>query len=573
MRTRKETVFESSDGCFFLPFNSIEMMKMKWSAVLLIFLLLQGFVLQGTAQQSGHPKLVVGIVVDQMRWDYLYRYENRYGEGGFKRLLHDGFSCENTFITHLPSFTAVGHTTIFTGSVPAIHGITGNDFIDQQTGEKRYCTQDDEESTVGSPSVAGKMSPRQLLASTITDELKLATNFRSRVVGVSLKDRAAILPAGHMPDAAFWFDDQTGNFITSTYYMKELPEWVQKFNVAKWGEKLTAEGWKTLLPLAQYDASTADDASTTWEGNLPGERNPVFPHDLAKLYKQNPGNIRTSPFGNTITLNFARAAVDAYALGNGSNTDFLTINCASTDYVGHKFGPNSVEVEDTYLRLDRDLASFFSYLDKKLGKGQYLVFLTADHGAAHSQGFMKAHRLPSGIFDGRRAVAALNLELEKRFGIKGLVKSELNYHLNFDINKIRGSKYSYDEVKEAAVSFMQTYPGIQWAVDVDHIGTAPIPQPVREMIINGYNPKRTGSVILIPEPGWFEGFAKGTTHGNWNPYDTHIPLLFMGWHIKHGFTNKKLGMTDIAPTLAALLHIQMPSGSVGQVITEITQED
>ncbi len=524
------------------------------------------------AQQSKKiqkPRLVVGLVVDQMRWDYLYRYYDRYGDGGFKRLLNDGFSCENTFINYLPSYTAVGHTVIFTGSVPAITGIVGNNWIDQQTGKSWYCTEDTTVQTVGATGKAGEMSPNNLLVSTITDELRLTTNFHSRVVGVSLKDRAAILPAGHTANGAFWFDDASGRFITSTYYMKDLPDWAKKFNANDEPQKLVAKGWNTLYPINTYTQSTSDNVS--WEGKFKGENAPVFPHDMKNIYNGDRGSLRSTPFGNTLTLDFAKAAVDGYDLGHGKATDFLTVNCASTDYVGHKYGPNSIEVEDTYLRLDKDLAGFFQFLDQKAGKGNYLLFLTADHGAAHSIAFMKEHHIPADFMVSKKINAPLNEFLTKQFGVERLVSSSINYHLGFDLKKISENKLDYEAVKKATVSFLQKQPGIQFAVDIDHIGDAPVPEPIKTKIINGYNTKRCGPVIIIPDPGWFEGNegGTGTTHGSWNPYDTHIPLVFMGWGIKHGTTNRHVRMSDISPTLAALLHIQMPNGNVGEVIEEV----
>ncbi|MEI3800802.1 Predicted pyrophosphatase or phosphodiesterase, AlkP superfamily [Chitinophaga ginsengisegetis] len=543
------------------------MTKSVATAFLGAFTALQG--LTAVAQSNEKPKLIVGIVVDQMRWDYLYRYYDRYEAGGFKRMLGDGFSCENTFISHLPSFTAVGHSTIYTGSVPAIHGITGNDWPDQLTGRKWYCTEDTTVQPVGSSSSAGKMSPRNLLASTITDELKLATNFRSKVVGVSLKDRASILPAGHTPNGAFWLDDSNGSFITSTWYMKELPEWVKRFNDRKEPQQLMSKPWETLYPINTYVQSSEDNVD--WEGTFPGEKAPVFPHALKDAYKKDPGNLRSTPGGNTLTLDFAKAAIEGYDLGNNTVTDFLTINCASTDYVGHKYGPNSIEVEDTYLRLDKDLSAFFTYLDQRVGKGNYLVFLTADHGAAHAIKFMEEHKLPAGITESRKLVAGLDSTLNVRFGVSKLVSSFMNYHVSFDKAKIAASKLDYDAVKKETVKYFEAQPGIQFAADLDNIGVNPLPEPLNTMAINGYNRKRTGSVIVIPEPGWFEGSLKGTTHGNWNPFDIHIPLVFMGWHVKHGASNETVHMTDIAATLAAMLHIQMPSGCVGKPVKEILQ--
>ena len=514
------------------------------------------------------PKLVVGIVVDQMRWDYLYRYYNRYGAGGFKRLLDEGFSCDNTLINYLPSYTAVGHSTIFTGSVPALHGIAGNDWTDQLTGKVIYCTSDSTVQSVGNESEDGKMSPRNLLVSTITDELRLATNFKARVVGVSLKDRASILPAGHAATAAYWFDDASGHFISSSYYMKELPEWVKTYNGRNKVGQLIEKDWNTLYPLNTYVNSDMDDKP--YEGKFKGETSSAFPHAVNETYKQNKASFRSTPFGNAITLDFAKAAVDAYQLGNGASTDFLTINCASTDYVGHMFGPNSIEVEDTYLRLDQELASFLQLLDAKVGKGQYLVFLSADHGAAHAIDFMKEHELPADFWYVKPLADTLNKILLDKFNAPGLVRSIMNYQVNFNLSKINTAHLDYAAIKKAAVEFLQLQPGINYAVDVAELGKAPIPEPIKTMIANGYNFKRSGGIQIILTAGWFEGYSKtGTTHGTWNPYDTHIPLLFYGWNIKHGNTNHETHMTDIAATLAALLHVQMPNGCIGHAIEEV----
>jgi len=518
--------------------------------------------------QLERPKLVVGIVVDQMRWDYLYRFYDKYETGGFKRLLNDGFSCENTMINYIPSVTAIGHTTIFTGSVPSIHGIAGNDWIDHKTGKSTYCTDDSTMQTIGSDSKAGKMSPRNLLATTITDELRLATNFQSKVVGVSLKDRAAILPAGHNPTAAFWIDDATGKFITSSYYMSQLPAWVNDFNNSKPIDKLLAYGWNTLLPIDQYTESTADDVE--WEGMLKGATKPVFPFDTQKAYSLDHGSLRQMPFGNTLTLQFAKAAIEGYQLGQETTSDFLTINCASTDYCGHMTGPNAIEIEDVYLRLDRDLAGFFSYLDQKIGKGNYLVFLTADHGSAHAEGFSKANKMPAGLL-GKDLESGLVKTIEKQFGAKQLILGTDNFQVTYNNNRIDSLKLNADEIKEATINYLQHQEGIQYAVDQDKIAEASIPAPLKNMMINGYNQQRSGSVLMVNLPGWLPASCKkGCTHSVWNPYDTHIPLIFMGWKIPHGTTNRTTQMTDISATVAALLHIQMPSGCIGNPITEVT---
>ncbi|MBP1641037.1 MAG: type phosphodiesterase/nucleotide pyrophosphatase [Bacteroidetes bacterium] len=515
------------------------------------------------------PKLVVGIIIDQMRWDYLYRYYDKYGQGGFKRLLNEGFSCENTFLNYIPSITGVGHASIFTGSVPSIHGIAGNSWIDPVTGKSVYCTDDPTVDAVGvASSPKGKMSPRNLLATTITDELRMATNFQSKVVGVSLKDRASILPAGHNPTAAFWFDEASERFITSSYYLPQLPEWVRTFNDDKPVAQLIAGGWNTLLPIAQYTESTPDDSP--WEGLLAGAVKPVFPYDLKKAFALDRTSFEQTPFGNTLTLQFARAAIDGYRLGQERTTDFLTINCASTDYAAHLYGPNSIELEDIYLRLDRDLTSFFGYLDTKVGKGNYLVFLTADHAGANSEGYLAAHKMPTGLLD-EGIASNLKKCVKETFGSDRLIARVNTFQVSFNNRLVDSLQIDREKLKAFVVNFLKRQQGILYAADQEKLAISSIPEPIKTMAINGYNPQRSGAVLFIPQAGWTPSFyAKGANHSLWNPYDTHIPLLFMGWKIRHGAISRRVQITDIAATVAALLHIQMPSGCIGSPVTEIT---
>ena len=522
-----------------------------------------------TSADIPRPKLVIGMVVDQMRWDYLYRYYTKYGEGGFKRLLNTGYSLNNVHIDYVPTVTAIGHTTIFTGSVPSIHGIAGNDWYDRASGKSVYCTTDNTVQSVGTSSAEmGQHSPRNLWSTTVTDQLSLATNFKSTVVGVSLKDRASILPAGHNPTGAFWFDDTTGNFITSSYYMSDLPQWVKDFNAKNLPSQLVANGWNTILPIDQYTESSADDVP--WENKLGNQTTPAFPYnDLAKDFEAKKGLIRTTPFGNTLTLNMAKAAIDGYRMGSDNVTDFLTINLASTDYVGHNFGPNSVEVEDTYIRLDRDLAAFFNMLDKTVGKGNYLVFLSADHGAANAVGYMESKKMPTGFF-GEDMRKDLNDKLKQKFGADKMIAAAMNYQIYFDRKVLADSKIDLDDARDFVLAELKKDPVILYAVSTDEVMEASVPEPIKSRIVNGFNWQRSGDIQVITRDGFVSSYAKkGTTHSVWNSYDSHIPLIFMGWGIKHGESNAPYHMTDIAPTVSSLLKIQFPSGAIGQPITEV----
>ncbi|TZF86287.1 alkaline phosphatase family protein (plasmid) [Pedobacter sp. BS3] len=515
------------------------------------------------------PKLVIGIVVDQMRWDYLYRYYDRYRDGGFKRMLNEGFSCENTSVNYIPTYTAIGHSSVYTGSVPAIHGMAGNDFIIEATGKSLYCAGDSTVQTVGSSSPAGKMSPKNLLVSTITDELKLATNFRSKVIGIALKDRAAILPAGHAADAAYWLDDATGNWISSTWYMQQLPSWVTKINAEKLVENYLKQDWNTLYPLDTYVQSTTDNSK--YEGKFKGAAAPVFPVKTSELIKANGlGLIRSTPYGNTLTLNMAKAAIENELLGKNIVTDFLTVSLSSTDYIGHQFGINSVEVEDTYLRLDRNFADFFTFLDEKVGKGNYTVFLTADHGGSHNPVFLADNKLPGGLWNSPLFLNEINALLQKKYGPARIVLSLINNQVHLNNTLIKEQHLDEQAIRKDCIDFFQQKEGIAWAIDMDSVATANLPAVVKERIINGYNRERSGIIQLVFKAGWYSGQSKtGTTHGSWNPYDSHIPCLWMGWGVKHGSTTRQTYMTDIAPTISALLHIQAPGGCIGEPIEEL----
>ncbi|TDQ06842.1 alkaline phosphatase PafA [Pedobacter metabolipauper] len=516
------------------------------------------------------PKLVVGLVIDQMRWDYLYRYYSRYSNGGFKRLINEGFSAENTFIPYTPTYTACGHASIYTGSVPAVNGIIGNDWFDPKLNRNVYCAEDTSVSTVGSNTRAGLMSPKNMVTTTITDELRLATNFQSKVIGISLKDRGSILPAGHTANAAYWYDGQTGDWITSTHYMKKLPIWLEDYNKIKLANKFFDKNWSTLYPIETYTQSDADNK--IYEGKARGEQTPTFPHPLKLYIGKNYEMIKSTPYGNTITLDLAKLAILSEDLGQGKSTDFLAVSCSATDYVGHQYGPNSIEAEDTYLRLDKDLEEFFNYLDSKIGKGNYLFFLSADHGAAHVPGFMEENKLPGGRFSESAAIKKINTALEEQFKVKKAILASTNNQIYLNHKAIEDAKANYDALKRVAIDILKQNDEVMNAVDLNNLPGETMPEQIKKAITYGYNAQRSGDIYFYLKSGYIGSGSTGTTHGSWYPYDSHIPCVFMGWNVKPGKTNKTHYMTDIAATLAAMLHIQMPSGCVGEPITELTHQ-
>lgn len=518
------------------------------------------------------PKLVVGIVVDQMRWDYLYKYYHRYSNDGFRRLLNEGFSIENTMIPYVPTYTAVGHSSIYTGSVPAIHGIAGNNFYIRTTQKDMYCVQDNSVKGVGldPDKFDGKMSPRNLLTTTITDELKMATDFKSKVIGISLKDRGAILPAGHFADAAYWMVD--GNWVSSTFYMDDLPKYVQDFNKADFTKKYIDEGWNTLYPLNTYFNHIKDN--NPYEGAYVKGESILFPINLSDAaLKKGRDIIKSTPYGNTASLKLAQTVIAFENMGkNIANVpDFLAISLSSTDYIGHQFAINSAKIEDTYLRLDRDLCEFLTYLDKNIGKGNYTVFLSSDHGAAHNPQFIKDEKGNAGFLYKRELGQELEGILKSTFGHEKLVYAMTNNQVFLDYKKIDSLQLDDQKIKSVIIRFLKKQEGFSFVADMEELSQSSIPEPIKTMAINGYNYKRSGDIQVILEPQWYGAYKDntGTTHGAWNPYDSHIPLVFMGWGIKKGNTHAPASMTDIAPTLAALLHIQMPNGCIGTPITDL----
>lgn len=517
--------------------------------------------------QQDRPKIVVGMVVDQMRWDYLYRFQDRYTEGGFRRLLRRGFSCENTHINYSLTATGPGHTCVYTGSVPAVHGIAGNTWYDRSLRKEVNCVEDSVAMLVGAGREGNSRSPRHLLVTTIGDELKLSNNMRSKVIGISLKDRGAILPAGHLSDGSYWYDGKTGRFITSTYFMEELPDWVQEFNARKLPAKYLSEPWEPLFPIETYLQSTADDKS--YEKTAHGKDKPVFPYDFEGR-ENDYGAMSNTPYGNSLLIEMASAAIEGEKLGQGKYTDMLAVSFSATDGLGHGMGPNAVEIEDMYLRLDRDLARFFSYLDAQFGEDGYLFFITADHGASHSAGFLKEKNLPTGVYDLGFIKDLVKMGKEK-YGIDGLIESAQNAELYVNWEAVRTAPEPVDEktLLDDIVVFLEKQEGIARAWPNRDLVSAPWPRKIKNRYLNAYNAARGGDIVLMPYPGW-QASEKGTNHGLWYPFDAHIPLVWMGWKISPGETNREIGMTDIAPTLAALLRIQMPSGSVGEVIREIT---
>lgn len=526
-------------------------------------------VAQNKPEPLARPKLVVGVVVDQMRYDYWYRYYNKYSEGGFKRMLREGFNCRNHHYHYALTVTAAGHASVYTGSAPAIHGIVGNDWYDRKLGKGMYCVADSTVQSVGTANSAGKMSPKNLLTSTITDQLRIANNYQGKTIGVAIKDRGAILPAGHTANGAFWFDSKTGNWITSTFYMNDLPQWVKDYNARKRPSELMKQNWHTLLPIEQYTESTADDQP--YEAKIAGAKKSTFPYDLAGIAGDAFGILASTPHGNTLTKEIALEALKHENLGKGPATDFLAISFSTPDYVGHAFGPNSVEEEDIYLRLDRDFAEIFAALDKQVGKGNYLFFISADHAVMDVAELWKQNRLPAGRLNIGKINTAIKEALIAKFGEGDYITASENYQLYLNHKTLADKKIEVEDVYKVVRKIGIDFDGIADVLNLHDLGKANINDYLLTLYKNGNHAKRSGDIQFVIEPGWVSG-SSTATHGAPYNYDTHIPLLFMGWGIKPGETFKRTAVADTAPTVAALLKILEPSGNIGIVIEDVMKK-
>ena len=507
-------------------------MIMKRFVFLITLLMCLTVQLQAHTDFNERPKLVVGIVVDQMRWDYLSRYYDQFGKDGFRRLIEKGYSCDNCLINYLPTVTAIGHTSAYTGSTPAFHGICGNDFfIDDQ---KAYCCGDSTVNPVGSNNrKKGCMSPVNLLATTIGDQLRMHTDFRSKVVGVSYKDRAAILPAGRSANAAYWLDTKNVCFITSTYYMEDLPAWAKAYN-------------------AQLKKNK--------EAQKLGDR------------------IGFDPLCGTVTTDMAIAALKGENLGKGEVTDMLCVSYSQTDVIGHEWSTRGEHIDGAYLQLDKDLARLLSALDEQVGEGNYLVFLTADHGGAHNFQWMIDHKLAGGAYKMDEHVFSDKLEeyMQKRLGIGLSAINGMNgYRVFLNHGRIAAAGLKVEQVKEVLIDYFKQAPHVQFVMDFEKVNTWSVPDIIRSRALLGYHPHRSGDLLVVLEAGWYEFWKTsspvGTTHSAWNPYDAHIPLLFYGWKVEHGSTGREVHITDIAPTVTQMLHIQQPNCCIGEAILEIIE--
>lgn len=520
-------------------------------------------------QKNNTPKLIIGIVVDQMRYDYLIKFKNNFTKGGFLKLMNEGIFLKNTHYNYIPTYTAPGHASIYTGTTPRYHGIIANEWFDKFSGKDIYCVEDDKVQPVGTTNKNGQMSPKNLLSSTITDELKLLNKNKSKVIALSIKDRSAILPAGHMADAAYWWDDATGNFITSDFYQKKLPEWLDQFNQQNLPIQYLQKNWNLLLPKNKYVSTLPD--SNQYEKSILKNTAPQFPYIFNDYVAQkNVSILKYTPYGNSILIDLAKECIIQENLGKNSNTDFLSISFSCTDYIGHMYGTEALELEDVYYRLDHDLNNFINFLDKHIGKDNYLLFLTADHAAAYNTQYLKNNKFPVDYFSEQKLKKDLNSLLFKQYKDSALIAEIINGQIFINHNKIQLLNIDIQKLKYQIKNICLDNPAIAEAYTNDDLMiNNPKEFSLYYLIANGFLPNKSGDISFVLQPGNMSYMDKGTTHGSGYNYDTHVPLIFYGFKNIHLESTQFYRITQIAPTLAYILNINLPNACYDLPIEEV----
>jgi predicted AlkP superfamily pyrophosphatase or phosphodiesterase len=531
------------------------------------------FALTTFGQRNIKPKLVVGIVVDQMCYDYLYRFSCHFTEGGFNKFLKKGLNCRNVVYNYVPTYTGPGHASIYTGTTPNNHGIVGNEWYNRQTNNAINCVSDNNSSTIGSISEEGKASPINLKTYTITDQLKM-TYPNAKVVSMSIKDRGAILPGGHLSDGSYWFDYASGTFITSSFFKKELPKWVANFN-SKNNAQTYTKTWDLLLPKEKYQS--VDDSP--YEILIGGKSTPTFPYDFQKMAggKLNTQYFTVSPFANTLLTDFALESIKNENLGLDKQTDMLCISYSTPDIAGHTFGPYSLEIEDMYVRLDRELERLLTNLETNFGKDGVVVFLTADHAVVPVPQMLMDKKLPGGYLFLAQYMNELKSASLSKFNCD-LIQHETNQNIYLDLKKIDSLKLNKNEIASFFSEKIKLWPNVKAVFTSQELSNSARDNEWKDMVRLGYEAKRSGEIIFIMEPGYLvkeldsEKAHRGTSHGSSFNYDTHVPLLWYGAQIpsKDDFESYKI--IDISPTLTHILNLQRSGAMTGQSILEVLKK-
>ena len=518
------------------------------------------------------PKLIIGIVIDQMRYDYIYRYWDKFEEGGFKRLINEGTYCKNANLNYLFTQSAPGYATIATGTNPARHGIVSSHWYLRLKDEMMYCAFDPDVNPTGGSYEAGQNSPKNLLPTTLGDELRLSNNFKSKVFGIGLKDYTAIFSAGHAANAAFWYDDKTGTWMTSTFYLDSLPDWLEHFNEKQLPDLYLDRVWNTLLPVEEYTESLHD--TSNYELGFNGQT--YFPYDLSKISRidrkrKDYSILRFTPFGNTFAKDLALATIIEEQLGVDEYPDLLTLAFSASESIGLRFGPNSVEMEDAFIRLDRDIAHLLQFIDENIGKKNVLIYLTSNHGVSIVPKYLKDKKIPAGYFNHNQAIPLLRSYLNLIYDKGHWVKSYKQQQIFLNQTLIEDSRISLEEIQTRIAQFMIQFTGVANAMTASTLQTNNFTHGIFQKMQNGFNQKRSGDIILNLEPGWIEKDGNITNHNSAYTYDTHVPLIWFGWRINRSSISRPVDLIDIAPTITNFLNISAPNACSGKPILELIE--
>jgi len=519
------------------------------------------------------PKLVVGIVIEEMRYEMLLRYWDSFGNEGFKRIIDNGSLCTNAKFNYLITQNSVGHATIVTGTNPAYHGIIANTWYNRLTDKVIYSTDDTKFSIVNGNISLSNYSPQNILVSTIGDEIKIAYNEKSRVISVALNPVSSVISGGRFADYAFWFNDNDGTWITGSYYSDTLPNWAKEFNQKKFQDIYMNKSWSTINSLSDNYKSSLPDNSA-FEIGFKNYRN-TFPYELSFL-KSKSGNhkyLKYTPYGNTYTKDFAASAIIGENLGKDEFPDFLSVSFSVTNYVGELFGPRSVEMEDTYLRLDKDLAHFIDFLDQEIGIENVLIYITSDRGVSDVPDYLISKKQNAGVFDGQQCVTLLNSYLSILYSEGEWIK--MYYSRQFYINQKLLDKTGIlaSEIQSRIADFVVQYAGVANAIPASVLLSTNFESGINKKIQNSFNQKRSGDVLVNLEPGWIEKNGNIAASGSAYNYDTHVPLIWYGSNLSKSRIDYEIDMTDIAPTISWILKINSPNSSTGKPIVEIIQKN
>jgi len=501
---------------------------------------------------SGKPKLIVGIVIEQMRYEYLPRYWDKLSNKGFKRLINGGSLCRNARYNYLFTQSAPGHSTISTGSYPSEHGIVSDEWFNRLLNKKIYATSDIRMLAVGGSFETGQNSPANLLPSTFSDELKIFNNSRSKIIGIGMDPHAAILSTGHMADGAYWYDDKTGsnNKALPDIYLEQI--------------------WKPLFPIGEYTESQPD--TSRYEKGIKNQK--IFPYDLDILSKINRNKrdysvLRYTPFGDTYVKDFAITAILEEELGKDDITDMINISFSVLDFIGHAFGPNSVEMEDAFLVLDRDLAHLLDFLEDTFGKESILVYLTAAHGVSASPELLESKGLAAGRFVSLKAISLLKSYLNVTYGEGDWVLGYHGQQIFLNRNLIEDSRLSLEDFQTRVAGFIIQFSGVANTVTSSTLQTTQFTGGINEKIRNSFNQARSGDVIINLKPGWIEENRNVAEHNSAWSYDVHVPLVWYGWKVLRKVIHRRVDIIEIAPTLSYMLNISYPNASTADPIQEV----